>query len=121
MLSPVLWGVEQTNSVPSLDSFQDSDAFLSLASRTREDYKKLLRSIANVFGDFPLAAMTDRKARGVFLEWRDGLAKHSRRQADYAWAVLAQVPVSNPQNRRSPRGENSLVEEFGTECLSSWR
>ena len=74
-----------------LDSFQDSDAFLSLASRTREDYKKLLRSIANVFGDFPLAAMTDRKARGVFLEWRDGLAKHSRRQADYAWAVLARV------------------------------
>jgi integrase len=74
-----------------LDGFQDSDAFLSLAPRTREDYKKLLRSIANVFGDFPLAALTDRKARGVFLEWRDGLAKRSRRQADYAWAVLARV------------------------------
>jgi integrase len=74
-----------------LDGFQDSGAFLSLAPRTRDDYKKLLRSIANVFGDFPLAALTDRKARGVFLEWRDGLAKRSRRQADYAWAVLARV------------------------------
>jgi hypothetical protein len=74
-----------------LDGFQDSDVFLSLAPRTREDYKKFLRSIANVFGDFPLAALTDRKARGVFLKWRDGLAKRSRRQADYAWAVLARV------------------------------
>lgn len=61
----------------------------SLPARAR-NYKKLLRSIANVFGDFPLAALTDRKARGVFLEWRDGLAERSRRQA-YAWAVLARV------------------------------
>jgi integrase len=35
--------------------------------------------------------MPDRKARGIFMEWRDGLAKRSRRQADYAWSVLARV------------------------------
>jgi hypothetical protein len=70
-----------------LDKFQDSDAFLSRAPRTQSDYRKLLRAIANEFGDFPLAALADRKARGEFMEWRDGLAKRSRRQADYAWSV----------------------------------
>ena len=74
-----------------LDKFQDSDAFLSRAPRTQSDYRKLLRAIANEFGDFPLAALADRKARGEFMEWRDGLAKRSRRQADYAWSVLARV------------------------------
>jgi integrase len=74
-----------------LDAFQNSDAFLSLAPRTRQDYRKLLRAISNEFGDFPLAALTDRKARGIFLQWRDGLAKRSRRQADYAWSVLART------------------------------
>jgi hypothetical protein len=51
----------------------------------------LRSAIANKFGDFPLAALADRKARGEFMEWRDGLAKRSRRQADYAWSVLARV------------------------------
>jgi len=74
-----------------LDKFQDSDAFLSRAPRTQSDYRKLLRIIANEFGDFPLAALADRKARGEFMEWRDCLAKRSRRQADYAWSVLARV------------------------------
>jgi integrase len=31
----------------------------------------------------------DRRTRGVFMAWRDGLATKSRRQADYAWSVLA--------------------------------
>jgi len=74
-----------------IDRFQDSDAFLSLAPRTQSDYRKLLRSISSEFGDFPLAALPGRKSRGVFLEWRDNLATRSRRQADYAWSVLARV------------------------------
>lgn len=74
-----------------LDMFQNSDAFLSLAARTQSDYRKLLRSISTEFWDFPLATLTDKKTRGVFLEWRDRLAKKSRRQADYAWSVLARV------------------------------
>lgn len=74
-----------------LDRFQDSDAFLSLAPRTREDYAKHLRAISAEFGDFPIAGLTDRKARGVFLDWRDTRAKASRRQADYAWSVLARA------------------------------
>ena len=76
---------EQTGTLDFiLDKFQDSDAFLSRALRTQSDYRKLLRAIANEFGDFPLAALADRRARGEFMGWRDGLAKRSRRQADYA-------------------------------------
>jgi integrase len=74
-----------------IDKFQDSEAFLSLAPRTQSDYRKLLRAISAEFGDFPLAALPGRKSRGAFLEWRDSLARRSRRQADYAWSVLARV------------------------------
>ena len=36
--------------------------------------------------------MTDRRTRGVFMAWRDELAIDSgRRQADYAWSVLALI------------------------------
>jgi len=57
-----------------LDKFQDSDAFLSRAPRTQSDYRKLLRTIASEFGDFPLAALADRKARG---SWNGGTALQS--------------------------------------------
>jgi hypothetical protein len=43
------------------------------------------------FGDFPLRLLTDRRAAGEFMDWRDELAKSSRRQADYAWVVPARV------------------------------
>jgi integrase len=39
-----------------------------------------------------LSALTDRRTRGIFMAWRDRLAASSgRRQADYAWSVLARV------------------------------
>src|SRR5262249_33660889 len=44
------------------------------------------------FGDFPLTALADRRTRGIFMAWRDKIAATSgRRQADYAWSVLARV------------------------------
>jgi hypothetical protein len=43
------------------------------------------------YSDFPLSALTDKRTRGIFMEWRDRLALKSRRQADYAWTVLARV------------------------------
>jgi integrase len=43
------------------------------------------------FFDFPLAALSDPEARGVFKDWRNRLAKRSLRQADAAWTVLARV------------------------------
>jgi integrase len=72
-----------------LQAYQTSGEFLGCAERTRSDYIKHIRTIEKEFGDFPLAALTDRRTRGIFMAWRDRLAAKSRRQADYAWQVLA--------------------------------
>jgi integrase len=74
-----------------LQSYQVSGEFLSRAERTRSDYIKQIKIIEREFGDFPLSALNDRRTRGIFMAWRDRLALKSRRQADYAWQVLALV------------------------------
>jgi integrase len=74
-----------------LQGYQSSDQFRSRRDRTRRDYINKLQLIEREFGDFPLSALTDRRTRGVFMAWRDKLALQSRRQADYAWTVLALV------------------------------
>ena len=74
-----------------LQRYQAASEFTDLAERTRRDYALQIKLIEKRFGDFPLAALTDRRARGIFREWRDQLAVASRRQADYAWSVLARV------------------------------
>jgi integrase len=72
--------------------YQDSGDFRSLADSTRRSYVPLIMRIEKSFGDFPLSALTDRRSRGVFMAWRDQLALSTgRRQADYAWTVLARV------------------------------
>ena len=74
-----------------LQGYQQSTRFLDLGARTRSDYIKQIEAIENRFGDFPLAALSDRRTRGIFKQWRDQLALKSRRQADYAWQVLALI------------------------------
>lgn len=74
-----------------LQGFQASEDFRGLADRTRKDYTANIKLIEKAFGDFPLSALSDRRSRGVFLAWRDRRAASSRRQADYAWVVLARV------------------------------
>jgi len=75
-----------------LQSYQASEDFAGLADSTRRGYVSLIKRIEKEFGDFPLAALTDRRTRGVFMAWRDRVAAVSgRRQADYAWDVLARV------------------------------
>src|SRR5262245_37551745 len=74
-----------------LQGYQGSGEFDGLAPRTRTDYIKHIEAIEREYGDFPLSALTDRRTRGLFMAWRDRLAKRSRRQADYAWTVLALV------------------------------
>jgi integrase len=89
--------VEQKVTPPSgmlvrlLQDYQASDNFRSRRDRTRHDYIQQIKRIERDLGDFPLAALTDRRTRGVFMEWRDKLALTSRRQADYGWQVLALV------------------------------
>jgi integrase len=75
-----------------LQPYQASPDFRDLAPSTRRGYVPLIKRIEKAFGDFPLIAMTDRRSRGVFMAWRDRIAVESgRRQADYAWTVLARV------------------------------
>jgi integrase len=75
-----------------LQQYQQSEAFLGLAPSTRRSYVALIIRIEKQFADFPLSALTDPRSRGVFMAWRDKLASTSgRRQADYAWTVLARV------------------------------
>jgi len=75
-----------------LHPYQASPDVLDLAASTRRSYVPLSRRIEKEFGDFPLAALADRRTRGVFMAWRDRIALASgRRQADYAWTVLARV------------------------------
>jgi integrase len=74
-----------------LRAYQESADFSGLAERTRSDYVKLIKGIEKELGEFPLAGLTDRRTRGIFMAWRDKLAAKSRRQADYAWQVLARI------------------------------
>jgi integrase len=75
-----------------LQAYQGSEDFTGLAASTRRSYVALITRIEKTFADFPLAALTDRRTRGVFKAWRDRIATDSgRRQADYAWTVLARV------------------------------
>jgi integrase len=74
-----------------LQGYQASDEFRGLAPRSRTDYIRKIKLIEKEFGDFPLSALTDRRTRGIFKTWRESLAVASRRQADYAWVVLARV------------------------------
>ncbi|MCA0921453.1 tyrosine-type recombinase/integrase [Pseudooceanicola nanhaiensis] len=74
-----------------VNAYQQSLKFKDLAPRTQRDYVRHIRKIEMEYSDFPLAALSDRAARGEFLAWRDKMAKVSRRQADYTFAVLALI------------------------------
>lgn len=115
-----------------LDAYESSADFLALADRTRSDYKKHLRAVALEFGDFPLAALSDRRSRGEFLAWRDRLAVTSRRNADYRFSVFARalswafnrgLTSLNPLERpgrlyRANRNENVWTDEDEASFLS---
>jgi integrase len=75
-----------------LQQYQASEDFRALANSTRRSYVALIAPIEKRFGNFPLSALTDRRSRGIFMGWRDHVAETAgRRQADYAWTVLARV------------------------------
>jgi integrase len=75
-----------------LTQYQASEDFRGLADSTRRSYVALITRIEKDFCDFPLSALTDCRTRGIFMAWRDEIAASAgRRQADYAWTVLARV------------------------------
>jgi integrase len=73
--------------------FQTTTAFTNgISERTRQDYVRLIKMIERDLADFPVAALADRRTRGIFMEWRDKLAASiGPRQADYGWSVLGRV------------------------------
>ena len=79
--------------------FRRAPNFNRISPRTRRDYIKQIKRIERAFGDFPIKALDDPRARSVFLEWRDQLAQTSLRQADYAYGTLARI-LSWAHNRR---------------------
>jgi integrase len=108
-----------------LQRYQQSDDFRSLGERTRKDYVGIIQKVIEPeFSDFPLSALQDKRTRGIFLDWRDRLALKSRRQADYAWTVLAlvlswskdrgQIDV-NPCERGGRLYRGSRAEKIWTE------
>jgi integrase len=75
-----------------MQTYQASGDFQGLADATRKGYVWHIRRIEKAFHDFPLSGLTDRRARGEFMAWRDRVAASSgRRLADYSWTVLARI------------------------------
>jgi integrase len=74
-----------------LQAYQASEDFRGLSTRSRDDYIGKIKIIEEKFGSFPLSGLTEQRTRGIFKGWRDKLALKSRRQADYAYVVLARV------------------------------
>jgi integrase len=107
-----------------LQQYQSSEDFRGLADSTRRSYVALIKRIERDFGDFPLAALSDRRSRGVFLGWRDEIAATGgRRQADYAWTVLARV-FSWSFNRglvnANPCERGGRLYRAGSRCDKVW-
>jgi integrase len=69
-----------------------SPDFTSLRSSTRAEYRRMLCKIEDAWGDMPLAALNDPKARGLFLGWRDQIAEtHGLRESENRLTRLARV------------------------------
>ena len=62
-----------------LQRYQSSPEFLDRAESTRRSYIALIKRIEKKFSDFPLSALTDRRTRGIFKDWRDSIAASSGR------------------------------------------
>jgi integrase len=82
-----------------ITAYQQASAFTSLAAATREGYQRHIKRIEQEFGDLPIAALSDPPIRGEFLDWRDRLGQTSKRNADYAFSVLARM-ISWAYDRR---------------------
>jgi integrase len=108
-----------------LNGFQESSDWEDLAPRTQKDYVKLIKVIESKFGSFPLSGLGDRRARSIFMAWRDERAKASRRQADYGWQVLARIlswangrglVISNPCEKGGRLYRGSRAEHVWTDA-----
>ena len=70
--------------------FIESPEFQKLAEKTRKDYRRYLDNLRDEFGSLPIDALSDRRIRQDFFDWRDQYAA-TPRTADYAWSILRRV------------------------------
>ena len=70
--------------------YKVSSEFTTLAASSQYAYRRYIKIIEDDFGDLPLAALSDKRIRGEFKNWRDGFAA-TPRKADYAWTTLARI------------------------------
>ena len=73
-----------------VDTYLDSQDFLTCSERTRNDCRRQAAIILGQFRELELKALSEEPdgTRGEFLDYRDRLAKASPRQADYFLQVL---------------------------------
>src|SRR5262249_52217511 len=81
-----------------LQGYQVSGEFLGRAERTRADYIKHIRAIEKRFGDFPLSALTDRRARHLH-----GMARSTRAQLQAASRLRLASARANSRMGPGPR------------------
>lgn len=73
-----------------ITGFVESPEFQKLAEKTRKDYRRYLDNLRDEFGTLPIDALSDRRIRQDFFDWRDQYADKPR-TADYAWSILRRV------------------------------
>lgn len=73
-----------------ITGFIESPEFQKLAEKTRKDYTRYLDNLRDEFGLLPIDALSDRRIRQDFFDWRDQY-KDKPRTADYAWSILRRV------------------------------
>ena len=73
-----------------ITGFLESPEFNKLADKTRKDYRRYLDGLRDRFGTLPIEALSDRRIREDFFEWRDQYADKPR-TADYAWSILRRI------------------------------
>ncbi len=73
-----------------ITGYVTSPEFGKLAEKTRKDYRRYLDALRDEFGSLPIDALSDRRIRQDFFDWRDQFAS-TPRTADYAWSILRRV------------------------------
>lgn len=73
-----------------ISEYRASADYRGLGKETEKAYRRYLAIIEKEFGDMPIAALSDKRVRGQFKLWRDGMAA-TPRKADLAWTILARV------------------------------
>lgn len=72
--------------------FEGSPVFADMqADTTQKEYKRKFKIIDAKWGTCPIAAFTEKEFRVDVLDWRDGIAKHARREADNLASALARL------------------------------